>query len=53
MNKIREALSIQFDAIEPTAGGYLLSNSREPDKGSVWLSSEEWRELCRVAGWAG
>jgi hypothetical protein len=53
MNNIREALRIQFDAIEPTAGGYRLSNSSNPDQQSVWLSQEEWRELCRLAGWAG
>jgi hypothetical protein len=51
MNKIREALRIQFDAIEPTAGGYRVSNSSHPDQGSVWLSEEEWRQLCRIAGW--
>ena len=51
MNNIREALRIQFDAIEPTAGGYRVSNSSNPDL-SVWLSQEEWRALCRLAGWA-
>jgi len=51
MNNIREALRIQFDAVEPTAGGYRVSNSSNPDL-SVWLSQEEWRALCRLAGWA-
>jgi hypothetical protein len=51
MNNVREALRIQFDAIEPAVGGYRLSNSSKPDL-SVWLSQEEWRELCRLAGWA-
>ena len=51
MNKIREALRIQFDAIEPTAGGYRVSNSSKPDQEPVWLSEEEWLQLCRAAGW--
>jgi hypothetical protein len=51
MNKIREALRIEFDAIEPTAGGYRVSNSSKPDQESVWLSEEEWLQLCRLAGW--
>ena len=52
MENIRKALSIQFDAIEPTADGYRLSNSGNPEQQSVWLSAEEWQELCRLAGWA-
>jgi hypothetical protein len=52
MNRIHEALRIQFDAIEPAAGGYWLSNSNAPDRESVWLSEEEWRHLCRLKGWA-
>ncbi len=51
MNKIREALCIQFDAIEPTADGYRVSNSSNPDQEPVWLSQEEWLQLCRLAGW--
>jgi hypothetical protein len=51
MEKIRAALSIQFDAIEPSAGGYRVSNSSKPDQQSVWLSREEWLQLCRINGW--
>jgi hypothetical protein len=51
MNKIREALRIKFDAIEPAAGGYWLSNSSAPDMEPIWLSKDEWRELCHLAGW--
>jgi hypothetical protein len=52
MENIRKALRIQFDAIEPTAGGYRLSNSSNPDQKSVLLSKEEWLHLCRLVGWA-
>jgi hypothetical protein len=52
MNKIRKALHIQFDEIEPTADGYVVSNSSNPDRESVWLSREEWWQLCCLAGWA-
>jgi hypothetical protein len=52
MNKIRKALHIQFDEIEPTAGGYRVSNSSNPDHESVWLSRDEWWQLCCLAGWA-
>jgi hypothetical protein len=51
MEKICEALSIQFDAVEPAAGGYRVSNSSKPDEKSVWLSEEEWLQLCRLTGW--
>jgi hypothetical protein len=52
MSKIHEALRIKFDVIEPTASGYRLSNSSNPDQETIWLSKEEWRHLCRVAGWS-
>jgi hypothetical protein len=51
MENIRKALSINFDAVEPAAGGYLVSNSSNPNQKSVFLSQEEWMHLCRLAGW--
>lgn len=51
MENVLKALSIKFDAIEPTAGGYRVSNSSHPDQKPVLLSQEEWMHLCRLAGW--
>jgi hypothetical protein len=51
MENIRKALSIAFDAVEPTAGGYWVSNSSNPNQESVLLSPEEWLHLCRLHGW--
>lgn len=51
MENVRKALTIAFDAVEPTAGGYWISNSSNPEKESVLLSQEEWLHLCRLHGW--
>jgi hypothetical protein len=51
MENVLKALSISFDAVEPTAGGYWVSNSSNPDQESVLLSKEEWLHLCRLHGW--
>lgn len=51
MENVRKALSIAFDAVEPTAGGYWVSDSSNPDQKSVLLSKEEWLDLCRLNGW--